>query len=284
MFVKTVAAPVLIGRGLVYSEGVNFDRDGTLYCVDVQGGGVWRMLPGGELSEWVRTGGGPNGSRFGPEGDLFVADCGRTAVLRLDTSTGEITVYADQYAGRPFNGPNDLCFGPDGVLYVTDPEGSTLDRRSGAVYAVAPDGAVTRVASGLAYPNGIAVTPDGATLIVGETFTGVLHRYSLATERRFEELTPLAVLSPAAGGDDESGPDGMAFGADARLYVAHYGAGCVRVVEPDGAIAASLPVGGPSPTNVAFWQDSLYVTEGMSGSIYRLDIGMGEHPPFMRPW
>jgi len=109
---KTVAAPVLIGRGLVFSEGVNFDRDGTLYCVDVQGGGVWRMPPGGELREWVHTGGGPNGSRFGPEGDLFVADCGRTAILRLDTSTGGIIVYADQYAGRPFNGPNDLCFGP----------------------------------------------------------------------------------------------------------------------------------------------------------------------------
>jgi len=47
---------------------------------------------------------------------------------------------------------------------------------------------------------------------------------------------------------------------------------------------ASLPAGGRTPTNVAFWQDSLYVAEGATGSIYRLDIGVREQPVFMRPW
>jgi gluconolactonase len=267
--------PVLIGRGLVFSEGVNFDRDGTLYCVDVMGGGVWRMPPDGRLQEWVRTGGAPNGSRFGPDGHLFVADCGRRAILQLDTATGDIAVYADEYAGQPLSGPNDLCFGPDGTLYFTDPEGSSLENRSGAVYAVTPAGAVERVAAGLAYPNGIAVTPDGTALIVAETPTGALLRYSLSPERRFAAIAPLAVLSPARGGEDESGPDGMVFGADGQLYVAHYGAGLVQVVAPDGRITAGLPAGGPTPTNVAFRQGSLYVTEGTSGSIYRLDIGVG---------
>jgi sugar lactone lactonase YvrE len=128
------------------------------------------------------------------------------------------------------------------------------------------------------------VTPDGATLVVGETFTGVLHRYRLDPARRYEELAPLATLRPAGEGDEEAGPDGMAFGADGNLYVAHFGSGYVQVVAPDGAIVTSLPAGGISPTNVAFWQESLYVAEGNSGSIYRLDIGVREQPPFMRPW
>ncbi len=277
-------APVCIGSGLVFADGINFDRDGTLYCVDVLGGGIWRKPLDGQLREWVRTGGRPNGSRFGPDGDLFIADCGRQAVLRLSTATGRETIYADRCDGRSFMGPNDLCFGPDGTLYFTDPEGSSLDQRIGAVYAVAPGGSVEQVAADLAYSNGLAVTPDGTALIVAESHTGVLHRYSLDPARRYEELEPLAVLSPARSGPDPAGPDGIAFGADGNLYVAHFNAGVVRVIAPDGTGVAGLPAGGPTPTNVAFWQDSLYVTEGTSGSIYRLDIGVREQQPFMRPW
>lgn len=164
-----------------------------------------------------------------------------------------------------------MCFGPNGTLYFTDPGGSSLVDRIGAVYAVAPDGAVARVATGLAFPNGLMVTPDGATLVVGETFTGVLHRYSLDPACGYEELPSLTTLQPHGEGAQEAGPDGMAYGADGNLYVAHYASGFVRVVAPDGAIAASLPSGGPTPTNVAFWRGSLYVTEGAGGAVYRLD-------------
>jgi hypothetical protein len=68
------------------------------------------------------------------------------------------------------------------------------------------------------------------------------------------------------------------------IDVAHFGSGCVQAVAPDGAIVTSLPAGGISPTNVAFWQESLYVTEGNSESIYRLHIGVREQLPFARPW
>ncbi len=280
---NTLATPILVAQGLQFAEGVNFDRNGTMYCVDVHGGGVWRQPPGGVLQEWVHTG-GPNGSRFGPDGDLFIADCERGLVLRLAAQTGTETVYAAACAGQPFRGPNDLCFGPDGTLYFTDPRDSSLSNRIGAVYAVSPDGTVTNIVKGLAFPNGIAVSPDGTTLIVAETHTGLLHRYSLGQDQMYQEMEPLAALTPAGDGAQETGPDGMVYGADGNLYVAHYAAGHVRVIDPHGSIISSLPSGGPTPTNVGFWQDSLYVTEGRGGAIYRLDIGVREQRPFMRPW
>src|SRR6185312_4079846 len=230
-----------------------------LYCVDISGGNVCRRDASGTLSTWVHTGGGPNGSRFGPNGDLFIADNGKRAVLRMSTSSPEYSVYADRFEGTQFAGPNDLCFGPDGTLYFTDPVGSDLKRRVGCVYAVGPDRAVHRVAEGLAFPNGVAITDDGLTLIVGETHTGILHRFNVGAGADFEELTPLAVLAPARDGEQEAGPDGMAYGDDGNLYVAHFGAGVIDVVAPSGEVLRTLRSGGPTPTNLAFWERSLYV-------------------------
>jgi sugar lactone lactonase YvrE len=252
--------------------------------MDVFAGKIWRMPRGGALQEWVTTGGYPTGTRFGPGGDLFVADGGRRAILRFSVACAEETVYVDQFEGQAFLGPNDLSFGPDGRLYFTDPEGSSLDLRIGAVYAVSPDGTVAQVAAGLAYPNGIAVTSSGSVLVVAETHTGILRRYSLIPNDGYLELEPLVTLSPAKSGPNPAGPDGMAFGSDGNLYVAHFAAGVVHVIAPDGSMVSDLPIGEATPTNVAFWEDSLYVTAGTAGSIYRLDIGVGEQRPFMRPW
>jgi sugar lactone lactonase YvrE len=280
----TEIEPILVGQGLQFAEGIDFGRDGTLYCADAEGDSIWHMPPGGELQPWKGTGGQPNGARFGPDGQLFVADRGCRAILRFSIETGERAIYVDNWDGRPFQGPNDLVFGRDGTMYFTDPVNSTLGNPIGAVYAATPERSVIRVATDVTFPNGLAVTPDGGTLIVSDTHTGILHRYALDLAAGFPEDEPLIRLSPAGPPPNEAGVDGMRFGADGNLYVAHFGTGYIRAISPDGAIVASYRAGGPTPTNLAFWQGNLYVTEGRSGSIYRLELGVDEHPPFMRPW
>ena len=66
----------------------------------------------------------------------------------------------------------------------------------------------------------------------------------------------------------------MAFGQDGNLYVAHFGKGVVAVINPHGQLIAELPTGGMKPTNVAFWETSLYVTEVENSQVVRLDIGV----------
>jgi sugar lactone lactonase YvrE len=89
--VEGVLAPVFIGPGLKFAEGSNFDRDGTLYCVDVFGGGIGRKPPGGALREWVNTGGGPmrpTNVAFWQE-SLYVTEGNSGSIYRLDIGVRE---------------------------------------------------------------------------------------------------------------------------------------------------------------------------------------------------
>jgi gluconolactonase len=72
------------------------------------------------------------------------------------------------------------------------------------------------------------------------------------------------------------GPDGLAIDGAGNLYVAHFGKGVVAVLAPTGQMLAELPTEGFLPTNVTFWNDSLYVTELERGWIIRLDMKSGE--------
>jgi gluconolactonase len=64
----------------------------------------------------------------------------------------------------------------------------------------------------------------------------------------------------------------MAFGQDGNLYVAHFGKGVVAVINYLGQLIAEIPAGGMKPTNLAFWDRSLFVTEVEHSQVVRLDI------------
>ena len=52
----------------------------------------------------------------------------------------------------------------------------------GIVALVTPDGVARQVADGLAFPNGMAVTPDNATLIVAESYGQKLTAFDIASD------------------------------------------------------------------------------------------------------
>jgi sugar lactone lactonase YvrE len=79
---------------------------------------------------------------------------------------------------------NEIVVDGRGNIYVNGgcdfgpPEGDP----PGVVALVTPDGAVRRVADGISFPNGMAVTPDNATLIVAESFAGRLTAFDVADD------------------------------------------------------------------------------------------------------
>jgi sugar lactone lactonase YvrE len=98
---------------------------------------------------------------------------------------------------------------------------------------VTPEGTVTPVADDLAFPNGMAISPDGATLVVAESYANRLTAYDLdggvgggLDGRRVWADTP---------GDH---PDGICFDAEGAIWYADVGnRHCVRVREGGEVLA-----------------------------------------------
>jgi sugar lactone lactonase YvrE len=114
---------------------------------------------------------------------------------------------------------------PDGSL-VTNADLSGLDRvfnelvvdgrgnayvNGGMVALVTPDGAVRQVADGLAFGNGMAVTPDNATLIVAESHGNRLTAFDIAGDGGLSNRRVWADLGDGA-------PDGICLDAEGAAW------------------------------------------------------------------
>ncbi len=262
--------PRVVAEGLAFPEGPAFDRAGDLFVVNLQSGDVTRISPDGTCSLFANTGGRPNGAAFHANGDLWLADAGLRAIVAVSPA-GEMSTVVDECEGDRFRGPNDLVFDRMGNLYFTDPVGSDLERPIGCVYYLTAGGEVHRVAEGLAFPNGIALSADETKLYVVETLTHSIWEYGREDDGGVGERRLYARLE---GG---TGPDGMAFDEQGVLYVANFGAGNIAVVESEGGAVRYLAAGDERPTNVAFGGRegrTLFITGAATNKVLRLELGV----------
>lgn len=265
-----------IVSGLDSPEGPAFDRDGNLFFVNWLTSAIHRLTPDGDLTEFFNTGGIPAGLAFHPDGSLWVADEGNDihGLLRIDAD-GNAEILVNEYQGTPLNGANDLVFDSAGNCYFSDPWGSSLDNPIGGFYRYNTDGSLLQIDTGLAFPNGLALVADESAIILAETQRNQLLRYEIAADA---SVRPSERWSRTRA---PSGPDGMAFAADGRLLVAHFGGGTVDVFAPDGAPDGTIAIPGPSVTNVAFGGDDnmdIVVTEVSTGSVYRARFDVPGQP------
>ena len=90
---------------------------------------------------------------------------------------------------------------------------------------VTPDGEARQVADGVAFPNGMAVTPDDATLIVAESYANRLTAFDIAADG---SLSDRRVWAELGGGY----PDGICLDAEGAVWYADVpNKRCVRVRE-----------------------------------------------------
>jgi gluconolactonase len=227
-------------------------------------------------------GSGPSGLGLAQEGSFWV--CLYSALKLVHVSpTGAVLQEIDRYHGECFKGPNDLAASPEGDVYFTDAGNFADDwvtgRPNGTVYHLSAAGELQQVDSGLCYPNGVALTPDRDQLIINEHRQNRLLQYrigrhgALVDKRVFFEMDTSCLLPEELA--YELGPDGLCLDDRGNRWVAHYGAGQVVKISPQGELVARIHLPqGKKPTSVAFAKDegALYVTEAELGVLYRVDL------------
>jgi sugar lactone lactonase YvrE len=156
-----------------------------------------------------------------PDGRMVVTS-GRQ-LLRLEPD-GALVTHVDLSELSEY-GWNEIVVDARGNTYVNN---ICFDFMSGGEFApgiialVTPDGSVRQVADGLAFPNGMAVTPDNSTLIVAESFAGRLSAFDIGDDGGLSNRRVWAELG--------QGGDGICLDADGAVWTAAMNA-CVRVRE-----------------------------------------------------
>ncbi|MBS0373815.1 MAG: SMP-30/gluconolactonase/LRE family protein [Proteobacteria bacterium] len=276
------AAPALTTvAGASYPEGPLWYGDALLF-VEYAPGNLRRWDGHASTVVWHRDGCGP--SAVAPfRGHLLVACYDDNSLVELDDAGHEVHVFRADRTGRPFHGPND--FAPDGRggLYLS--ASGTYDLAApitGAVLHLSADGStLAELANTIHYPNGLALTRDGTTLLVAEMLAGRILSFPVAADgslgaravwARLQDLAP-----PTPGADGYNGPDGLKLGPDGNYYVAQNGSSRVLVVGTDRRLVRTIHVPTPYVTNIGFGPDgSVYVTGAFeqwkapyAGAVYR---------------
>ena len=223
-------------------------RDGTWWVSDFYRHTVSRFAPDGTETLVVEVEAQPSGLGWLPDGSLVISSMKDHRVLRL--ADGELTVLAD-LSGLVGGHLNDLVVSEAGHIYVGN---FGFDLMGGGAPATAdlirvdPDGLGTVVATDLHFPNGAVITPDGSTLVVGET-TG--NRYtafttvpggSLLARRPWATFAPV----PTAGSFAEQlgqlvvSPDGCSLDAEGHIWAADALGNRVLRVAPGGEVVEGI--------------------------------------------
>lgn len=250
-------------------EGPAFDREGTLWCVDIPYGRIFRVLPDGVFSTAVEYRGEPNGLAIHRDGRIFIADYAN-GIMVLDPATGEVTPFITRVRLERLKAVNDLVFASNGDLYFTDQGLTGLHDPTGRVFRVRADGRIDCLLDNIPSPNGIALDPLETTLYVAVTRANAVWRVPLMPDGGVAKVANFIQLS--GGG----GPDGLAVDIAGNLTVAHIGLGVVWQFSARGVPIARIDSSvGLHTTNMAYGGAdgrTLFITESESGCVLQAEM------------
>ena len=245
------------GFGLV--EAVRWSADGSVTFSDALAGGVHRWTPEG-VTCIVPKRRGIGGLAFHADGGLVVS--GRDLAHVRDDETRQL------HAPGGVTGFNDLTVAADGGVYA----GALRFRPFGGeqvvlgeVWLLHPDGREEVVCSGIDWPNGIGLSPDGSTLYVSD--------YQNARVMRCDASGAADVVTvfatPPAGSTD-----GLAVDETGGVWVAMGEGGGVARFLADGTLDRVLEVPASFVATVSFGGEDLRdLNIGTAGATDRPDRG-----------
>jgi sugar lactone lactonase YvrE len=200
----------------------------------------------------------PSTFDFLPSGTPIVAFRETKQLIRLD----DRSVYADLsgliHNGVPFEKFGDMVIDEHGRIYIgcVSPraEGATVHDLDDAIALVDTQGDARLVATGIAAPNGVAISPDGGRLVLAESLAHRIAQWDIAGDGSLENRRLFASVG-------ENTPDGICLDASGAVWVAGLQTGLTVRYQEGGELLASVPavngrftiasmLGGPKGTDL----------------------------------
>ncbi len=196
-------------------------HDGRLWFSDWVAHRILALGPDGEAEVMAEVDAFPFSIDWLPDGPMLIT-AGRELLRR--EPDGSLVAHVD-LRRLSDHGWNEIVVDGRGFTYVNNVGFDLMggeDPEPGLIAVVTPDGRARQVADGLAFPNGMAVTPDGSTLIVAESYEGRLTAFDIDADGGLSNRRVWADLG--------EGGDGICLDADGAVWFPKLRA-CVRVAE-----------------------------------------------------
>jgi DNA-binding beta-propeller fold protein YncE len=205
------------------------------------------LVPPGQLT-------GSNGLRWGPEGELYVAQAFGSQISAVDTRTGAARIVTG--ADGRIAAPDDLAFDSHGNLYVTE----VMNAR---VSAIRPGGRIDVIASDVPVANGITIHADRIFMSEFNPEGRIFELFADGSQPR-ELATGLMM------------PNALSLGPDGCLYFPLVPMGEIWRLDPVSRALERIIGGLDIPTAVKFdAAGKLHVVESGSGVVSSIDLGAG---------
>ena len=202
--------PQTLMTGIVFGESPRW-RDGRLWYSDWGSREIVAVDPEGRSEVIVHLPSSPFSIDWLPDGRLLVVSASDGLLLRREPD-GSLVTHSDlsSLSNHPWN---DIVVDGRGNAYVGNigfdfPDGEFVP---GTLALVTPEGSVRRVADGLAFPNGVVVTPDNSTLICAESYGSRLTAFDIAADGSLSNRRVWADLGDGV-------PDGICLDAEGAVW------------------------------------------------------------------
>ena len=166
-----------------------------------------------------------------PDGRLLIVSSPDGRLLRREPDGALVT-----HAELGTSGWNDIVVDGRGNAYVNRAGFNPMageEFAPGFVHLVTPGGSVRQVADDVAFPNGMAVTPDNATLVVADSYRHQLVAFDIAADGGLSDRRVWADLGAGT-------PDGICLDAEGAVWYADVpNQWCARVAE-GGAVLQTV--------------------------------------------
>jgi sugar lactone lactonase YvrE len=221
--------------GLAFPESPRW-HDGALWFSDFYARRVSRVTSQGRAETVVEVPGQPSGLGWLPDGRLLVVSMNDRRLLRLDGSALVEVADLSRLAPAPCN---DMLVDAQGRAYIGnfgfDLQGRTPFAPTSLIM-VTPQGDARVVAQDMHFPNGTVLTPDGRTLIVGESYGQRLTAFDVAVDGTLNNRRVWAQLHGKG-----VGPDGICLDAEGAVWLASPVSREVVRVREGGEVTHRIP-------------------------------------------